>query len=142
MLPLRSHPSPVAADVLLVTRAPRLRDLWHPVAFESHVGGGPIARRLLGTQVVVWRTADGALRAAVDRCPHRWARLSAGSVVDGALVCPYHGWRFADDGTAAEIPQLESGAATPPTACLDLLPAVAAAGMVWVCLADEPGGRG
>lgn len=137
MLPLRSRPSPTDEGVLLVTRAPRLRELWHPVAFDGHVVAAPVARRLLGTPIVVWRAADGGVRAARDRCPHRWARLSEGTVVDGALVCPYHGWRFGGDGAAVEIPQLGAGAAMPPTACVEMLPAVAAVGMVWVCLTGE-----
>ena len=124
--------------VLLVCRSARLRRCWHPVAFSSQVGTAPAARTLLGTHVVLWRTPDGRLRSAVDRCPHRWAQLSNGTVTGGRLVCPYHGWQFGPDGAVVEIPQLEAGASLPPSACLQVLPAEEAHGMAWISLEPQP----
>jgi phenylpropionate dioxygenase-like ring-hydroxylating dioxygenase large terminal subunit len=120
--------------VLLVTEAAALRSWWYPVAFVSDVSTGPRAQELLGDAIVVWRSADG-VRVAKDRCPHRWAQLSRGRVLnDGTLECPYHGWRFQPEGKAAVIPQLGSGAALPQRACLDMLAVHEAYGLVWVCL--------
>ena len=34
--------------------------------------------------------------AAPDRCPHREAPLSLGSVEGGCLSCCYHGWTFGE----------------------------------------------
>ena len=98
----------------------------------------PAARTLLGTQVVLWRTPDGGLRSALDRCPHRWAQLSQGTVTDGRLVCPYHGWQFGPDGAVVEIPQLEAGASLPPSACLQMLPTLEVHAMAWICLEPQP----
>ncbi len=52
-----------------------------------------------GRALVVWMAGE---RPAVldDRCPHGNARLSAGYVLDGRIVCPAHMWGFAPDGTA------------------------------------------
>lgn len=123
---------------MLVTAEPALRRYWHAVAFTLDVADAPLARRLLGTDVVLWRTPDG-IRAALDRCPHRWAKFSAGSArADGTLVCGYHGWEFAPDGRASLIPQLGAGAPLPPTACLSLLPVREVFGMVWVALDPDP----
>jgi len=90
--------------LLLVTRSERLRRCWHPVAFAGVIGEAPEGRTVLGTRVVLWRTPDRRLRCAVDRCPHRWAQLSAGTV-DGdrlALVNPEIVWsegsEVADEG--------------------------------------------
>ena len=124
--------------LLLVTRSARLRRCWHPVAFEGVIGEAPEGRTVLGTRVVLWRTPDRRLRCAVDRCPHRWAQLSAGTVDGDRLVCPYHGWQFGPEGAVVEIPQLEAGAPLPPSACLHMLPATEAHGMAWVCLDEEP----
>jgi len=38
------------------------------------------------------------------RCPHFSARLSRGTLVDGCLTCPLHGWRFRPDGTCVGMP--------------------------------------
>ena len=123
--------------VLLVCRSTRLRRCWHPVAFSGQVGTAPAARTLLGTQVVLWRTPDGRLRSALDRCPHRWAQLSKGTVANGRLVCPYHGWQFGPEGAVVEIPQLEARAPLPPSACLQAMPTVEANGMAWISLEPQ-----
>jgi len=37
---------------------------------------------------------DGALVAHATRCPHRFGPLEDAPIVDGAITCPWHGWRF------------------------------------------------
>jgi len=66
---------------------------WHPVMLASDLEGTPMGVKLLGQQLVVFRTSQG-VAALDDRCPHRGARLSTGSVEDDCVVCPYHRWRF------------------------------------------------
>lgn len=135
-----SPPRSDAGDdgVLYVTRAAQLRRCWHPVAFGHQVASSPIARRVLGTPIVAWRDPAGRVAAALDRCPHRWARLSAGTVIDGLLSCPYHGWRFDSTGAAVEIPQREPDRAIPPGAHLDTVAVQERFGMVWVSLDPSP----
>ena len=65
-----------------------------------------------GTPVVIARVGDEVL-AAVDRCPHRGAPLSAGAVVHDCIVCPYHGWAFDSHGEIAAIPALGADARLP-----------------------------
>ena len=98
----------------------------------------PVAVRLLGVNLVLWRPGDGPAAAALDRCPHRWARLSGGWLDGDALVCPYHGWAFGCDGAAVRVPQLEDGATLPGKARLTTVRAAERYGWVWVCLDDEP----
>lgn len=83
----------------------------------------PVAVTIGGERAVLWTDETGVRRAARDMCPHRRAPLSEGTVVDGRLVCPYHGWAFAGDGTCASIPALGEGARIPARACLDVRPA-------------------
>ncbi|MEY2342814.1 flavodoxin domain-containing protein [Acidithiobacillus sp. IBUN Pt1247-S3] len=90
---------------------PELAHAWHPVALADEVSERPLQVRLLGESWVLVRIAD-SLMALRDQCPHRSAPLSAGCVVDGALECPYHGWRFAAGGHCVHIPAM--GAQTPP----------------------------
>jgi vanillate O-demethylase monooxygenase subunit len=84
----------------------------------------------------VVRLADG-VTVLPDACPHRFAPLSAGSVVDGELQCPYHGWRFGADGGCRFIPALGPGAALPPKADIAVPATLVAYDLVFVCL--EPG---
>src|SRR5262249_24311623 len=58
---------------------------WHVVAFSKDVAEGQmIAVRLLGEDLVVWRTG-GKVMVWKDLCIHRGARLSKGWVVDGTV---------------------------------------------------------
>ena len=119
---------------MLVTSEPHLRPFWYPVAFVEDLERGPLARTLLGEDLVIWSPANGDVAAAYDRCPHRSARLSAGSVEEGCLICPYHGWQYGGDGKAVVIPQLEPGVPIPPRAQLTSVSAAERYGVVWVAL--------
>lgn len=59
-------------------------------------GGSPV--------IAVIRTADDAVFALIDRCPHRGGPLSDGIVQGRAVACPLHGW----------VIDLASGRAEPP----------------------------
>jgi phenylpropionate dioxygenase-like ring-hydroxylating dioxygenase large terminal subunit len=71
---------------------------WYVACASGDLGRGPRACIVDGTPLVLFRDASGRARALVDRCPHRNMPLSAARVVDGALQCSYHGWRFGSDG--------------------------------------------
>lgn len=77
---------------------------WWPLALDEALGGEPLAVRLLGQSLVLWRNAQGQPVLMVDRCPHRGARLSQGRIRDQAIECPYHGWRFDQQGSCKLIP--------------------------------------
>src|SRR4051812_10935309 len=85
----------------------RLRQTWQPVAIASGLRPGRvIGYTLLAQDLVIARFADGKLLAADVACPHKGARLSAGCIRDGNLMCPYHGWQFDPDGACQNIPSL------------------------------------
>jgi Rieske Fe-S protein len=65
-------------------------------------------------EAIVNRAADGTLRAFAARCTHLGCRLDR--VVDGVVVCPCHGSRFAADG------QVIAGPARRPLAPLLVSP--------------------
>jgi phenylpropionate dioxygenase-like ring-hydroxylating dioxygenase large terminal subunit len=99
------------------TRA--LRRAWHCVAHTDEVDTTPVQVWLLGEPWVLVRLGPGkALRAFVDRCPHRSAPLSIGTVVGDELQCAYHGWRYAESGACTAIPALGDAATIPSRACL------------------------
>ena len=57
-----------------------------------------------GTDLVVWRAANGEIAAWDNRCPHRGMALSHGFVRGNALACLYHGWHFERSGRCNYIP--------------------------------------
>ncbi len=119
-----------------------LRRSWHVVAASAEVGPVPVQVWLLGEPWCLVRLDDEVV-AFVDRCPHRLAPLSLGTVVPDAdcgstIQCAYHGWRFAADGRGVEIPALGPGAHLPPRARLEAPFGVTERyGLVWLA-PDEP----
>jgi len=69
--------------------------------------GARVVRSAAG-DIAVFRTADDAVHALLDRCPHRGGPLSQGIVHGDAVTCPLHGQRI----------ELSTGAVAPPdTGC-------------------------
>lgn len=116
---------------------PVLRRYWHPACRRAELTHGPVAATVLGEALVLTDPGDGTVVALPDRCPHRWGRLSDGTMVDGELQCPYHGWRFGGDGRCTAIPALGPGGAIPNRAHLGAFRTATAMGLVWVAL-EEP----
>lgn len=102
---------------VLTNTTPALRRAWHCVAESDDVTDSPQRVWLLDEPWVVVRIA-GTARAFVDRCPHRSAPLSIGTLVGDELQCAYHGWRYDDSGACTAIPALGDGAHIPSRACL------------------------
>lgn len=80
---------------------------WHPVCTVHDLAapGDFLTFDLLETPLLL-RNFGGELRAFLNVCPHRHARLT--SVARGhaeALRCQYHGWEYNADGRTGKIPE-------------------------------------
>jgi phthalate 4,5-dioxygenase oxygenase subunit len=90
-----------------------MRAYWQPVALrdefdptlDPRMGERPVkAVRLLGQDLVLFRDETGRFGLLDRGCPHRGADLAFGRLETGGLRCPFHGWKFAADGTCLETP--------------------------------------
>jgi phenylpropionate dioxygenase-like ring-hydroxylating dioxygenase large terminal subunit len=88
----------------LMTSFPLLTQAWYPVCRSSRLQRRPLARTVLETPLVFFRSAAGQAAALLDRCPHRNVPLSSGWVAGEQLVCPYHGWQFDARGACVCVP--------------------------------------
>jgi phenylpropionate dioxygenase-like ring-hydroxylating dioxygenase large terminal subunit len=114
---------------------------WFPVARSADVGTAPVPVGADGQSFVVVRLQpDGGVTALPARCPHRLVPLAAGTVVDGRLQCPYHGWQFDAEGRCASIPSLGPDGTPPPRADLRGPAVQERGGWVWLAPSstDEP----
>jgi phenylpropionate dioxygenase-like ring-hydroxylating dioxygenase large terminal subunit len=90
-----------------LTRCGALKDYWYVACRSPELTTRkPLARTILGTNLVLFRDEHGRPAALRDRCLHRNARLSAGATFDGKLGCPYHGWVYDAAGNVVEVPSL------------------------------------
>jgi phenylpropionate dioxygenase-like ring-hydroxylating dioxygenase large terminal subunit len=81
-----------------------LRNTWYMGAWAYEVTRKPMSRRLLGVNTMFYRKLDGTVVALRDRCPHRFAPLSKGRVIDDQIQCPYHGLIFDSSGQCVGNP--------------------------------------
>jgi phenylpropionate dioxygenase-like ring-hydroxylating dioxygenase large terminal subunit len=84
---------------------PYLKGAWYLAAWAHEIVPGKIlSRTLLGEPVALFRRADGSPAALLDRCPHRFAPLSAGVLSNDQLMCRYHGLKFDGHGRCVANP--------------------------------------
>jgi Rieske 2Fe-2S family protein len=87
--------------------------------------------------ILLTRAADGVIRAFINSCRHRGARVCPEPAGKAArLVCPYHQWTYQLDGRLFAARQMGPGF---DRSQLGLMPlhCETVAGYIFVCLADE-----
>lgn len=113
-------------------------NFWYPIAKSEDIVSYEAHRTMvLGQNLVAFRDGDGAARVLSDVCIHRGGALGKGWVRDGAVVCPYHGWRFGGDGKCNHIPTLNDDQ-VPARAKVDSYPVQERYGIVFAFLGDLP----
>jgi phenylpropionate dioxygenase-like ring-hydroxylating dioxygenase large terminal subunit len=115
-----------------------LKNFWYPIQFSDKVTTKPQRQRILGQDLVVYRTEDGTAQVMSDLCVHRGAALSGGWVKGGCLVCPYHGWEYERNGQCTKIPANLEGREIPKRARVDAYPTQEKYDFVWAFLGDLP----
>lgn len=113
-----------------------LFDDWHVIGVDRDFSIGTVkAIRLLGRDLVAWRSPDGQLRVWDDRCGHRGAKLSLGYIEGETLICPYHGLAYDTTGQCVHIPA--NPKLSPPTRMRTAAYATQERyGLWWVCLGN------
>lgn len=86
-----------------------LRRFWQPVAMSAELHDLPLAVRLLGEDLVLFRDGAGRVGLLHRHCSHRGASLEFGIVLERGLSCCYHGWTYDVDGTILDTPGEPSG---------------------------------
>ena len=71
--------------------------------------GDYFPRNFAGESIIVARDASEAIRAFYNVCRHRGTRLctEAAGTFAGRIVCPYHGWTYALDGSLLGAPHMD-----------------------------------
>ncbi len=90
-----------------------VRNCWYVAATSEELSRAPLSRILLNEPVVLYRKEDGKPVALEDRCCHRRAPLSRGTVEGDCLRCGYHGFLYEADGRCVWVPgtdRIPSGA--------------------------------
>jgi len=109
-----------------------LRNTWYVAAMHDELLLGQLlARTYLDEPVVLFRNAAGEPQALADRCPHRFAPLSAGKLCDGGntVECGYHGLQFNGKGACTSNPH---GGTIPKAAVVKAYAVRERHGLIWL----------
>ncbi|WP_437226962.1 Rieske (2Fe-2S) protein [Planctomicrobium sp. SH661] len=77
-----------------------------PIAKVGDIPSGEGRTYPVHSKMIAVFFADGEYFAIDDACPHMGASLGAGWVENGAVMCPWHAWRFCiRDGSWLDNPK-------------------------------------
>jgi phthalate 4,5-dioxygenase oxygenase subunit len=109
------------------------RQYWVPVLMSAELepGGTPVRVKLLGEELVAFRTHAGATGLIDNRCPHRCASLFYGRNEEEGLRCVYHGWKFAADGRCLDTPNLPPHQSVKDKVHIKAYPTAERVGVLW-----------
>ena len=111
-----------------------IRDAWYVGAWSHELDATPMkARRLLGDNILFFRTTSGQVAAIRDRCSHRFAPLSMGRREGDCVRCMYHGLLFDADGKCIEEPGRKG---VSPKTNVRSYPTVERYKQVWIWMGD------
>jgi phenylpropionate dioxygenase-like ring-hydroxylating dioxygenase large terminal subunit len=106
--PVSDYVEPLQLEREVVTVFRRLPLI---AAHASEVGtshGAYIARTIMDVPVLLVRQQDGSLRAFLNVCRHRGAKIAEEpSGCKKAFMCPYHAWTYRTDGALLGVPHRE-----------------------------------
>ena len=111
-----------------------LRNYWYLAAWSEEIADKPLARTFFDQPMVLFRAENGRVAMLDDVCPHRFAALHRGRVIEGALECPYHGLRF---GAAGQCVHSPFSAKPPQAQQVRSVPVVETGGFVWFWYGDS-----
>jgi phenylpropionate dioxygenase-like ring-hydroxylating dioxygenase large terminal subunit len=111
-----------------------IRQYWVPALMSTELplaDGPPLRVRLLGENLIAFRTTSGKVGLLPHLCPHRGASLFYGRNEGEGIRCVYHGWKFDVNGQCVEMPTEPSDSAFRHKVCAGAYPCTERHGIIW-----------
>jgi nitrite reductase/ring-hydroxylating ferredoxin subunit len=83
------------------------RQYWLPAIRSDELPAPdcpPVRIKLLGEELIGYRTTSGTVGLMQNSCPHRGASMFFGRNEEEGLRCVYHGWKFDVTGACVDMP--------------------------------------
>ncbi|KAL8485624.1 hypothetical protein ACS0TY_027786 [Phlomoides rotata] len=111
-----------------------LKNFWYPVAFTADLKDDTMVPiDCFEEPWVLFRGKDGKPGCVQNTCAHRACPLHLGSVNEGRIQCPYHGWEYSTDGKCEKMPSTKSTKVK-----IKALPCFEQEGMIWIWPGNDP----
>ena len=91
----------------------------------------------LSNKLVFWRDETNEINCIFDKCCHRGASLSAGTLVNNHVECPFHGFQYDSSGKVNYIPAIGKNAQVPAQFKVNAYIVKEAYGYIWLWYSDE-----
>ena len=117
-----------------------MRCYWHPIAASVEVNEeNPTTEvRLLGEDLVLFRSTNGVVGLIEPSCPHRKANLSYGVPEPEGIRCAYHGWLFDETGACIDQPSEPAGSKFKDKVKLKAYKTEELGGLIFAYMGPEP----
>ncbi len=118
-----------------------MRQYWVPAALSSELpapDGPPLRVRLLGEDLIGFRTTSGTVGLVQNNCPHRGTSLFYGRNEEEGIRCVYHGWKFDVRGRCVDTPTEPPESQFKHKVRARAYPCVERGGLVWTYLGPRP----
>ncbi|CAA6663815.1 unnamed protein product [Spirodela intermedia] len=113
---------------------PNLKNFWYPVAFSSALKDDTMVPvDCFEEPWVIFRGKNGRPGCVQNTCAHRACPLHLGTVNEGRIQCPYHGWEYSTDGKCEKMPSTKMLSVR-----IRSLPCFEHEGMIWIWPGDAP----
>lgn len=115
-----------------------MRRYWIPIRpYAQLLEENVLPVRVLGEDLVLFRTLQGELGLVGDRCPHRLSKLEYGFPDDHGLRCCYHGWMFSPLGQCIDMPMEAADSTFKDRIKITGYPVKELGGLVWAYMGPE-----
>ena len=117
-----------------------MRRYWHPIAASVELNDDTPTKevRLLGEDLVLFRSAVGKLGLIEPSCAHRKANLSYGIPEPEGIRCAYHGWLYDVNGQCIDQPSEPEGSRFKDKVKLKAYKAEELGGLIFAYMGPEP----
>jgi 5,5'-dehydrodivanillate O-demethylase len=109
-----------------------MRRYWLPIRpYAQLLDEDRILVRILGEDMVLFRTRTGKLGLIDPRCPHRQTGMQYGIPDDDGLRCIYHGWLISPEGACLDQPLEAADSTFKDRVHVNAYPVREMGGLVW-----------
>src|SRR5215467_14644305 len=116
-----------------------MRRYWLPALLAEELPEpdcAPVRLKLLGEDLVAFRTTSGRPAVIDQYCPHRNANLFWGRNEEDGLRCVYHGWKFDVTGACVDMPNEPASSVFASKVRIQTYQAIDRGGLIWVYMGD------